>query len=91
MTRAHRGQSPPAGDHVGQRYLTIIVGAALFGPIGALIGIPIAAMLLAIVETYGRRYELLEHHAIEKKVRKREDNSPPASGAADAASPATRD
>ncbi|MGB2969581.1 MAG: AI-2E family transporter [Candidatus Nanopelagicales bacterium] len=77
--------------HPAVAFASVIVGAALFGPIGALIGIPIAAMLLAIVETYGRRYELLEHHAIEKKVRKREDNSPPASGAADAASPATRD
>jgi predicted PurR-regulated permease PerM len=38
---------------------SVFVGVALFGPIGALIGIPLAAMVLAIVETYGQRYELL--------------------------------
>jgi hypothetical protein len=38
---------------------SVFVGVALFGPIGALIGIPLAAMVLAIFETYGQRYELL--------------------------------
>ncbi len=37
----------------------VFVGAAVFGPIGALIGIPLAAALIAVVDTYGRRYELL--------------------------------
>jgi hypothetical protein len=32
---------------------------AFFGPIGALIGMPIAAAVLAVVQTYGRRYELI--------------------------------
>ncbi|HEV8023317.1 MAG TPA: AI-2E family transporter [Candidatus Nanopelagicales bacterium] len=36
----------------------VFVGAALFGPIGAIIGIPLVAIIIAIVETYGRRYEL---------------------------------
>jgi len=38
---------------------SVFAGVALFGPIGAIIGIPLAAMVLAIVETYGQRYELL--------------------------------
>ena len=37
----------------------VFVGAAMFGPIGALIGIPLAAALLAVVDTYGHRYELV--------------------------------
>ena len=37
----------------------VFVGAAVFGPIGALIGIPIAAALIAVVDTYGRRYQLV--------------------------------
>lgn len=42
----------------------VFVGAAVFGPIGALIGIPIAAALIAVIDTYGHRYELLpELHA----------------------------
>ena len=37
----------------------VFVGAAVLGPIGALIGIPIAAAGVAVVQTYGRRYELV--------------------------------
>ena len=37
----------------------VFVGAAMFGPIGALIGIPLAAALLAVIDTYGHRYELV--------------------------------
>ncbi|GAA5024500.1 AI-2E family transporter [Terrabacter aeriphilus] len=38
---------------------SVIAGAALFGPIGALIGIPVAAVALAIVDTFSKRHELL--------------------------------
>jgi len=38
---------------------SVIAGAALFGPIGALIGIPIAAVALAIVDTFSKRHELV--------------------------------
>lgn len=37
----------------------VFVGAALFGPIGAIIGIPMAAAVIAVVDTYGHRYELV--------------------------------
>ncbi len=37
----------------------VFVGAAIWGPIGALIGIPLAAAVVAVVQTYGRRYELV--------------------------------
>jgi predicted PurR-regulated permease PerM len=37
----------------------VFVGAAIWGPIGALIGIPLAAAVVAVVETYGHRYELV--------------------------------
>src|SRR5207253_9204788 len=37
----------------------VFIGAAIWGPIGALIGIPLAAAVVAVVETYGRRYELV--------------------------------
>jgi predicted PurR-regulated permease PerM len=36
----------------------VFVGAALFGPIGAIIGIPMVAAVLSIIETFRRRYEL---------------------------------
>lgn len=38
---------------------SVIAGAALFGPIGALIGIPVAAVALAIVDTFSKRHELV--------------------------------
>ena len=38
----------------------VLVGHAIFGPIGAIIGIPIVAALLAVAETYGKRHELIE-------------------------------
>jgi predicted PurR-regulated permease PerM len=37
----------------------VFVGAGIWGPIGALIGIPLAAAVVAVVQTYGRRYELV--------------------------------
>ncbi|MGR6964339.1 AI-2E family transporter [Geodermatophilus sp. URMC 61] len=38
---------------------SVIVGATLFGPMGALIAVPVVAAVQALVETYGRRYELV--------------------------------
>lgn len=41
----------------------VFLGAAIWGPIGAIIGVPIAAVVVAIIQTYGRRYELVPHLA----------------------------
>jgi len=38
---------------------SVIAGAALLGPIGALIGIPVAAVLMAILNTFRQRHELV--------------------------------
>jgi len=45
--------------HPGVALGAVFVGAGLFGPIGALIGIPVAAAVLTIVETYREQHELL--------------------------------
>ena len=37
----------------------VFIGAAIWGPIGAIIGVPIIAVVVSVVETYGRRYELV--------------------------------
>jgi predicted PurR-regulated permease PerM len=39
---------------------SVIVGAALFGPLGALVAIPVVAAIEVVIATYGRRYELVE-------------------------------
>ena len=37
----------------------VFIGAALWGAVGALIGIPIAAAVVAVLDTYGHRHELV--------------------------------
>lgn len=38
---------------------SVLLGAALFGVAGAFLAVPVAAMLLALLDTYGKRYELV--------------------------------
>lgn len=45
--------------HPAIAFGSVIIGAALFGAMGALIGIPLAAAITSIVQTFGRRYELI--------------------------------
>jgi predicted PurR-regulated permease PerM len=45
--------------HPAVALASVFVGAAIWGPIGALIGIPIAAAVISVVDTYGNRYELI--------------------------------
>ena len=52
----------------------VFVGAALFGPIGAIIGIPLAAIVIAVFEAYGHRYEL--HPEVEERTQVRRRRSP---------------
>jgi predicted PurR-regulated permease PerM len=43
---------------------SVFVGVAIWGPIGALIGIPIAAAGVAVLDTYGHRHELVAALAV---------------------------
>ncbi|HVQ89386.1 MAG TPA: AI-2E family transporter [Actinomycetes bacterium] len=45
--------------HPAVAFGAVIVGGALGGAYGALIAIPIVATIQAVIETYGRRYELI--------------------------------
>lgn len=47
-------------------FAAVLLGAALFGVAGAFLAVPVVAMLLALLEIYGHRYELLP--GIEKGV-----------------------
>jgi predicted PurR-regulated permease PerM len=38
----------------------VIAGAALFGPMGALVAIPVVAAVQAVIETYGHGYDLVD-------------------------------
>ena len=45
--------------HPAIAFGSVIVFANLFGPMGAVISIPLAAVLVAAIDTYGSRYELI--------------------------------
>ena len=49
---------------------SVFVGFAFFGPIGAIIGIPLAAAVIAIIETYGDRHELVPELQVRTKGEK---------------------
>jgi len=53
---------------------SVFVGAALFGPIGAIIGIPLVAIVIAVIEAYGHRYEL--HQEVEERMGVRRTRTP---------------
>ncbi|WP_408586793.1 AI-2E family transporter [Prescottella soli] len=51
--------------HPAVAFGSVIVGASLFGAIGALVSVPVVAVIQAIVETYGHRYELVHEEEAE--------------------------
>jgi predicted PurR-regulated permease PerM len=51
--------------HPALAFGSVLVGAALLGPIGALIAIPVAAGVLAVLETYWQRQDLVPQLAEE--------------------------
>lgn len=50
----------------GVALASVFVGAALFGPIGAIIGIPLAAIGIAVFEAYGQRYDI--HPSVQRSA-----------------------
>ena len=46
--------------HAAVAFGSVIVGATLFGATGALLAIPVVATVQAIIENYGKRYELVD-------------------------------
>ena len=46
--------------HPAVAFSSVILFSNLFGGVGALISIPLAAAIVAVVDTYGHRYDLIE-------------------------------
>ncbi len=46
--------------HPAYGFVSVLLGASLFGVAGALLAIPVSAMLLSLVQTYVRRHDLVE-------------------------------
>jgi len=53
--------------HAAIAFGSVIVGGTLFGATGALLAIPIVAIVLSVMDTYGRRYELVPELTSEKE------------------------
>ncbi len=45
--------------HPAVAFASVLVGALLFGALGALVSVPVAAAIQSVIETYGKRYELV--------------------------------
>ena len=45
--------------HPAVSFASVMLGAALYGAAGAILAIPVAALLLALLDIYARKYELL--------------------------------
>jgi predicted PurR-regulated permease PerM len=54
----------------------VFVGVAIWGPLGALIGIPLAAAGVAILETYRKPYDLVPEAAAHARGAARSTNPP---------------
>lgn len=54
---------------------SVFIGHALFGPIGAFIGIPIVAGAMAVADTYGHRHELIADLEIASETKNPDDSA----------------
>ena len=45
--------------HPAVAFGAVVAGAALFGPLGALVSVPVVAAIEALAQTYGHRYEFV--------------------------------
>lgn len=54
--------------HPAVGFAAVLFGAALFGAAGALVAVPISALLLSLVDIYSRQYELLPQLGADPRV-----------------------
>lgn len=57
---------------------SVLLGASLFGVAGAFLAIPVTAMLLALLDIYGKRYELIEELREHERVEPLQADDTPA-------------
>jgi len=50
--------------HPAISFGSAIAGGALLGPVGAILGLPVAAMAVALASAYGERHDLIENELI---------------------------
>lgn len=62
--------------HPAVGFTSVLLGTSLFGIAGALLAVPVTAMLMALVEEHGRRHELLPE-LLPSEQKARPDPEPP--------------
>lgn len=62
--------------HPAVAFGVVIAGAALIGPIGAVLGLPLVASLQAFLDAYVRRYDVVENHPLTAAPSKGRDQRP---------------
>jgi len=55
--------------HPAISFGSAIAGGALLGPVGAILGLPVAAMAVALASAYGERHDLIENELIAEHAR----------------------
>ena len=56
--------------HPAVAFGTVIAGAAILGPVGALLALPAAAVIQAFISTLGERHEVVESELTTEQKRK---------------------
>lgn len=65
--------------HPAVAFVSVLIGAALLGAAGALLALPAAAIVTALVSAYGERHEVMEHGLTRQhhEERRQTRNGPP--------------
>ena len=62
--------------HPALAFLSVLAGGALLGAAGALLALPVTAIVAALVSAYGERHEVLEHGLTSQAPPRRRDDVP---------------
>jgi len=73
---APRVQARTMDMHPAVAFVSVLVGATLLGAVGALLALPAAAIIQALLSTYVRRHELIEELAGVERLTRIEEAAP---------------
>lgn len=63
--------------HPAVAFVSVVAGAALLGPVGALLALPAAAIVAALASAHGERHEVVEHGLTTQKSTPAKSSTPP--------------
>lgn len=64
--------------HPAVAFVSVLIGGALLGPVGALLALPVTAIIAGLFSAYGERHEVMEHDLTSQpEVRERRDRDQP--------------